>query len=179
MGNHEYAAFEMLSRLFLELRDGDLSALSKNDAETLVWEVEEWCKIGGLPTLEEFRALPQDERVVFLDYIADFSLYETVNTGGKRYILTHSGLPDKATHKNLHLFDAYDFSMAAADYTKPVGNDIILVTGHRATYTIDEKSRGRIFRAPGHIAIDIGMAYDDTLDVLGCICLTTGEEFYV
>jgi serine/threonine protein phosphatase 1 len=179
MGNHEYYALEMLSKLFVELRDGDFSHLSKNEAETLAWELEEWCKIGGLSTLEGFQGLTQDERVFLLEYMEGFALYVKLAVGGQKYILTHSGVPDGASPGTLCFFDPYDFSIASADYKKAFADDVILVTGHRSTCSIDENSRGRIFHTPGHIAIDIGIAYENAPDILGCICLETGEEFYV
>jgi serine/threonine protein phosphatase 1 len=182
MGNHEFYAHEILTRLFIELKDGDFSHLFPAEREHLAWEISEWTdmtKIGGYSTLEDFRALPQDERIFLLEYIEDFSLYEVLQIKKQRYILTHSGLPDNATLSTLHLFDAYDFSIAATDYNEPFPGDVILVTGHIPTFVLDDEYRGKIYRKHNHIAIDCGAESHEEGGRLGCICLETGEEFYV
>ena len=51
------------------------------------------------------------------------------------------------------------------------------VGGHgRIKFLIGEEHRGRIYRKNNHIAIDIGAAFGEAM---GCVCLDTGEEFYV
>ena len=177
MGNHEYVAHEMLSKLFVELKNTDISKLPPEEANTLAWEVAEWEKIGGKSTIDDFQRLPPDERVFLIEYISELSLYEIVKVKGKTYIMTHAGLPNGATSKNLDQFDAYDFFMASVDYEKRYfSDDVYMVTGHFPTYVIDENCRGKIYRMNNHLAIDVGAGYGGGL---GCICLDTLEEFYV
>ena len=94
----------------------------------------------------------------------------------KKYVLTHSGIPDDATLNNLSNYDAYDFVMAYTDYTKVYFQDAFLLTGHLPTFLIDESYRGKIYRANNHIVIDTGAVFRETLS---CLCLDTDEEFYV
>ena len=177
MGNHEYIAHEMLSKLFVELKNTDISKLPPGEASTLAWEIEEWEKIGGKSTIEGFQQLSSDEREFLIEYISEFSLYEIVKVNEKTYIMTHAGLPSGATSKNLDKFDAYDFFVASVDYEKRNFSDnVFMVTGHLPTYVIDEYCRGKIHRKNNHIAIDVGAGYGGGL---GCICLDTLEEFYV
>ena len=177
MGNHEYIAHEMLSKLFIELINTDISKLPPGEASTLAWEIKEWEKIGGKSTIEGFQQLTSDERVFLIEYISEFSLYEIVKVKEKTYIMTHAGLPSGATSKNLDQFEAYDFFMASVDYEKRYFSDnVFMVTGHLPTFLIDENSRGRVYHKNNHIAIDVGAGYGGGL---GCICLDTLEEFYV
>jgi serine/threonine protein phosphatase 1 len=49
--------------------------------------------------------MSKDDRKAIFEYIQEFSMYEDVTVNGQRYILTHSGLPEKSNLKNLHKFD--------------------------------------------------------------------------
>jgi serine/threonine protein phosphatase 1 len=108
--------------------------------------------------------------------MAKFSLYETVVAGGKKFILTHAGLPEGSQPENLPNYSAYDFVSATVDYNKTYFDDIFLVTGHRPTFLIDMSYEGRIFRQNNQIVIDTGAVFGGALC---CLCLDTDEEFYV
>ena len=101
---------------------------------------------------------------------------EVVEAALQEYVLTHSGVPDGAALDNLDTYDAYDFIISYSDYNKAYFEDAFLVTGHLPTYSIDETYRGKIYRKNNHIAIDTGAVFGETL---ACLCLDTGEEFYV
>lgn len=135
-----------------------------------------WLNDGGQTTLSTFTKLPVDERENIIEYLSEFSLYESVRAGGKEFILTHWGLPKGATPDNLDDYDPIDFVEARLDYNRKYFDDIIIVTGHTPTFLIDEKSRGRIYHRNNHIAIDTGAVFGETM---GCICLETGEEYYI
>ena len=51
-----------------------------------------WCADGGDKTAAQFRALARKEQEELLDYLEEFSLYETVRAGGRDYVLVHAGL---------------------------------------------------------------------------------------
>jgi serine/threonine protein phosphatase 1 len=179
MGNHEYAAHEILKQLSLvDITEESIKRKpgSAIDIKTFMLEINDWVGIGGAPTMKDFIQLPEDEREHFIEYLEEFSLYEMVNVNGDVYILTHSGLPERATKRNLHHYDAYDFATASTDYGKQYFDDAFLVTGHCPTFNIDEEYRGLIYRKHNHIAIDTGAAFGEAM---GCVCLDTGEEFYV
>ena len=176
LGNHEHIAYSVLSRLLFELTDENIKTHFGADLMDFYERLGYWTAIGGETTLLEFAKLPIAEREYMLEYLSEFSLYETVKAGGKRYILTHAGLPEGAALENLDSFDAYDFVMAETDYDRQYFDDVYLVTGHIPTLAIDKQYNGRILRKNNNIAIDGGAVFGG---MLACICLDTGEEFYV
>jgi serine/threonine protein phosphatase 1 len=168
LGNHEYAAHKILKQLSqVEFKDGGILKKpgSEIDFKRFAFEVKTWLDIGGKETLQGFMRLPEDERDFMLEYLENFSLFEIIKVNGIKYILTHIGLPKGATATNLNRFDAYDFVVSP-----------VLCTGHLPTMNINEKYRGKIYRQNNHIAVDTGAAFGESM---GCICLNTGEEFYV
>ena len=176
MGNHEYVAVPILKELLVEITE-------ENHASHMTPEfldyVSLWMGIGGDSTLNSLRRLPHDELNEILDYLGEFRFYEVVNVKGQKYVLTHSGWPGgpKGTaFKETNRFDAFDFATAEALYDAVYFKDAVLVTGHTPTFHIDKKCRGRIWYGKNHIAIDAG-------GILGgrfaCLCLDTGDEFYV
>ena len=180
LGNHDHVAHAILSRLLLELNEENIRKHFGHDLENFFMEISTWTSedFGGQPTLEGFRKLSMDEKRFMIEYISEFSLYEIVKAGGKNFILTHIGLPAGAAPGNLEKFDAYDFTGpdVSIDYGREYFKNIFLVTGHTPTFGIGEEYRGRIYRAHNHIAIDTGAVFGE---VMGCVCLETGEEFYV
>ena len=151
--------------------------------ETFAFEVQTWLDIGGEHTMQGFVKLPQDEREDLLEYLEDFSLYEMINIQGKKFILTHIGLPKGAALNHLDSFDAYDFIAdpdTDTDYGKQYFEDIFFVTGHVPTFNLGEAYKGRIYREHNHIALDTGAVFTDKSGgIMGCICLETDEEYYV
>ena len=179
LGNHEYAAHEIISQFsMVELTEDGIKAKPDSDInlETYILEVQDWVDIGGGPTIKEFRQLSDEEREGYLDYLEEFSLYEKVKVNGKVFLLTHSGLPKGATIKNLDTFDAYEFTAATVYYDRQQFQDIILVTGHYPILNMEEEKRSKIYRKDNHIALDTNAVFGKNLS---CICLDTDEEFYV
>ena len=185
MGNHEYAACSVLPQMLMlmqEITEESSEELLKTglekgiDVMKFAEEVNAWNEIGGDATIQGFRELPADEREYLLEYLEEFSLYEIIKVNGKKYVLTHFGLPAGATAKNLDTFDAWDFVTAEMDYNKQYFNDAFLVTGHLPTFEVDESARGRIYRNCNNISIDAGAIAGEKL---ACLCLDTDEEFYV
>ena len=176
LGNHEYIAHEMLGQLLYELNEENINKHFGGDLMNFARRVQEWTDIGGDTTMRSFGQLAMDERLALVEYLGEFSLYETLIVNGQKYILTHAGLPAGATPGNLGRYDAWDYVTAEIDYKKTYFPDAFLVTGHLPTYVIDEVWRGRIYRENRHIAIDVGAVFGEAL---GCVCLDTGEEFYV
>jgi len=181
MGNHEYAASTILGQVLVlmqEITNESIEQLEETEIDVIKFaeDVNEWNKIGGDSTIQGFRNLPAEEREYLLEYLEEFSLYETVSVGGRKYFLTHSGLPFDMTAKNLDDYDAWDFATAEIDYNRQYFKDAILITGHLPTFIIDEAYRGKIYRKNNNINIDTGAVFGDTL---ACLCLDTDEEFYV
>ena len=165
----------------VKIKNGSIKKKPGSDIniETFAFEVQTWLDIGGGSTLQGFAKIPEDEQIFLLEYLEDFSLYEMIKVNGKKFILTHIGLPKGATATNLNGFDAFDFTAdpdTFTDYGKQYFDDIVLVTGHTPTLHIGEEWRGKIYRRNNHIAIDTGAPFGEAM---GSICLDTGEEFYV
>ena len=180
MGNHEYVAYFLFKQLLLlEITEENINKHlgSEHDIEAFTKDIINFTEInGGGPTLQGFGKLSNDERMYLLEYMEDFLLYKMLVVNGKKYILTHAGLPKGATMKNLDSFDAFDFATAKTDYSKEYFKDIFLVTGHKPTGAINKQYHGRIYRKYNHIAIDTAAAFGGKLS---CICLNTDEEFYI
>lgn len=165
-GDHEYTAYENMKML--------VESADSLDAETLE-ALTDWVQNGGQSTINEFMQLEQEEKEGILEYLEEFSMYETVEVEGKKYILVHAGLRDFDPEKDLDEYEPEDLLFDEADYSKKYFKDTYLVTGHTPTFRIDEESRGVIYKNKNHIAIDCGAEYGEGL---GCICLETGKEYY-
>ena len=182
MGNHEFVAHHLLSRILVqEITEENINELlgSETDVAAFLQDIEAWTNDGGGVTMQAFAKLPRDESAFLLEYLEEFALYERVIVAGRKFILTHAGLPSGATWNNLPSFTARSFITAKTDYSRQYFDDIFLVTGHRPTLTIDEAYRKKIYRKNNHIAIDTGAVFSTRSGVLACICLDTFEEFYV
>ncbi len=162
-GEHDYLALRMLSGFDKMLRDGSAPT------EEFAAEMTAWVGEGGSATLAGFRALDADMREGLLDYLSEATLYEEVSAGGKEYVLVHGGIAGFSEEKDLEEYEPEDFFAAPAPGTR-FYTDKILVVGHCPTES------GRIEKEEGIIRMDCGIK-DGGL--LGCLCLETGEEFYV
>ncbi|MBE7044624.1 MAG: fructose-bisphosphatase class III [Ruminococcaceae bacterium] len=173
MGNHELMAYRVLSRLCVEVTEEN--AETQLDYQTMC-QWQNWMENGGRPTQDAFSALHHAQQMRILEYIEEFSVYETITVDGREFVLVHGGLHDFSLEKELWEYELYDMVWTRGDYEKVYYPDKYLVTGHTPTCLIDEAYRGRIYRKNNHIAIDCGMSAHIAL---GCICLDTMEEFYV
>ena len=134
-----------------------------------------WQFDGGQATLDSFKLQSPDERGALLDYLDEFEPYETVEAGGKRFVLVHGGIPyDKRTYP-LDRQDIAELLLTRPDYSKRYYNNTYLVTGHTPTVNIDPASSGKIWRSNGHIALDCGAGHGLRL---GCLRLEDFAEFY-
>lgn len=129
-------------------------------------------------TVQEFYSLSDEEQEAIVDYIANFSNYKEVKVNGQTYFINHAGFnwDDFAPDREMDTYDIFDLVWADTDYDKVYFPDKILVTGHAPTRAIDNEYAGRIIQKNNHMAIDCGCVFGLSL---GCICLETGEEFYV
>lgn len=173
LGNHDLMASLLLRRLCVEITDRE-EEIQKNPE--LLKLLARWLTDGGQATLDSFRRLPQEDRLVLLDYLEEFIPYDILLAGSKRFLLVHGGIPYDKRHIPLSKQAVTDLVNERPDYTKQYYPDIWLVTGHTPTVSIDEKYAGRIYIGNGHIAIDCGAGYDMPL---GCIRLDDFREFYV
>ena len=164
VGEHDYTAIRMLQGFDRMLKGG-----SEPDPDYIA-EMTEWASHGGKVTLDGFRALDDEMREGVIDYLSDLALYEEVNAGGKTYVLVHAGIADFDPDADLDDYLPEDFISTPADLGGQYFADKTLVVGHVPT------ASGKIERGEGVIAIDCGAYFGGKL---ACLCLETGEEFYV
>jgi len=172
LGNHDYLAMKLLSRLSAEITEENYRTQLD---ETFFGGFQDWIDDGGQSTLEEFARLSHDEQDDMLDYLGEFSLYEEVRAGGRDYLLVHAGLEDFSPERPLDDYRPDELLLTRTDYGRVCFSDRILVTGHTPTFLIDEACRGKIYAGNGHLAVDCGAVYGETL---GAVCLDTGREYY-
>lgn len=173
LGNHEFMAAYCLRFLMQEIRQDTIAQLNGTETAALA----DWFANGGEGTLKAFTALPTEGREDILDYLGEFTLYETVQVGGKQYVLIHAGLANFVPGKSLDDYDPADFLEGRPDYSIACWPDRILISGHTPTGLIPgNPNPNRIYHGNRHIAIDCGCCFGGALAAL---CLDTGEEFYV
>ncbi len=162
-GEHDLTALRMLSGFERMLHDGAAPDPS------YVSEMSAWAADGGRVTLEGFRELDNDMREGILDYLSDFSLYEEVEAGGKEYLLVHAGIGGFDPELSLDAYEPDAFFTPVAEGDR-FFDDRTLVVGHAPTKS------GKIEHVNGVTYLDCGVKEGGRL---GCLCLETGEEFYV
>ena len=161
-GEHDLLALRMLTGFDKMLSDGTMPGAD------FAAEMTAWAADGGNATLSGFRALDEDMREGLLDYLSEFALYEEVRAGGRDYVLAHAGIGGFDPQKDLDDYEPADFFTPAKPGDRFFA-DRVLVVGHAPT------ASGRIEKTDGVIFLGNGAAGGG----LCCLCLDTGEEFYV
>lgn len=185
LGNHEYMAITAIPWLMQEITEETVEKIDPEMMQGLI----EWMNVGGSSSIIEFRRLPRDDQEAILEYLTEFKLYETVEVGGKEYVLVHAGLTNFDEERSLSSYDLSEVLFQRPDYEIKYFKDKYLVTGHTPTRVAYAAERGvlleelssdeyqdLIFKKNNHIAIDCGSSFGGNL---GCICLDTLEEYYV
>jgi len=173
LGNHDMTAALILRKLCVEITaDNYEKQLTREILKILaMWQMD-----GGQATLDSFKRLSADKRDALIDYLEDFSPYETVEAAGNRFILVHGGISYDKRKIPLSKQSVHELVIERPDYSRRYYSNAYLVTGHTPTININEEYKGKIYRANGHIAIDCGAGYGMPL---GCIRLEDFKEFYV
>ncbi len=173
LGNHDMTAALLLKKLCVEItKDNYSSQLNPEIMKILaMWQMD-----GGQATLDGFKKFSINEREALIEYLEEFTPYETVEVAGNRFILVHGGIPYEKRNLPLSKQYVHELVIERPDYSKRYYNNAFLVTGHTPTINIGEEYRGQIYRSNGHIAIDCGAGYGMPL---GCLRLDDFKEFYV
>ncbi|MFI3228191.1 MAG: metallophosphoesterase [Clostridia bacterium] len=172
LGNHEYMAMNVLSKLTQEITDESLTDFDDDFMTGMLT----WFENGGSSTLEEFKKLSPDDRQAILDYFDEFSAYEEIEVNGQEYLLVHAGLDNFSPEKELDEYKLHELIWSKADYDKIYFNNKILITGHTPVAVIlKDENADKILKQNNHFAIDCGCGYGGKLAVL---CLDTMKEFY-
>lgn len=171
LGNHEFMAMSVLSKLLEEITEDTIGGFDQG----FVTGMLAWFKNGGQSTLEEFKKLSSEDRQLILEYLEEFELYEEITVNGQEYILVHAGLHNFAETKKLSDYQLYEVIWEPTDYDKVYFKDKILITGHTPVQLISKGKSEKILKMNNHIAIDCGCGFNGKLGVL---CLDTMEEMY-
>ncbi len=167
LGNHDYAAMKMLKTFGMN---------HYSYAPDILFEPFTcWLKDGGSSSYERFILMKERERAAVLKYIEEMPLYRKVRIGGESFLLSHT-VPERNKMDDISLCTRNDFIFGEPQYDVEYFRDMTVITGHTPTGLIDSSFTGRIWKGNGHIAVDCGAVFGKSL---GCICLDTGEEFYV
>ncbi len=168
IGDCDYKALRMLSGMGNEKTKSDPKFRTRFAA---------WLAEGGTPTVTEFQTLSEEEKADVLEFIRDeFVAYDEISTADKSFVLVHAGLPGFSKDKALDDYDVKELLSCTPDFSHEYFDEKLLVTGHTPTFLLDENSRGLIYRRNGQIGIDTGIAEGESLS---CLCLDTGEEYYI
>lgn len=171
LGNHEFMALSVLSKLVEEITEDTL----ENFNQDFVTGMLTWFENGGQSTLEEFKTLSPEDRQIILEYLEEFELYEEITVRGQDYILVHAGLENFKKTKRLSDYQLHEIIWAETNYDKVYFEDKILITGHTPVQLLSNGRNNKILKMNNHIAIDCGCGFHGKLGVL---CLDTMEEMY-
>ena len=173
LGNHE-AMMLACAFLFDEVTEENLDNLTVDDMKRM----DHWMRNGGGTTLAGLRKLLKEEPELLegiMDYLRDAPLYDTVEAGGRRFVLVHGGLGNFAPEKALD-----DYTMPELLWTRPEPDtvyfsDATVILGHTPTVCYGPEHRGKALRTGSWINIDAGAA-------MGCkpmvLRLDDLKEFY-
>ena len=121
-----------------------------------------WKENGGYSTIDELRRCDAQTKNDLIEYIKEFSIYETLTVNGKKYLLDHAGLGNFSPQKDIEEYSLHDLVWERADYEKCYFEDMYVVSGHTPTQLIEKNPRpGFIYQKNHHIAIDCGACFPD------------------
>lgn len=173
LGEQESIAHSILSKLPLDITEAGLKSLPPE----LLGKLGNWItKQEGSGTLAGYLALKEEMREGILDYFEEMTLYEELTVGKRNFVLVHAGLGEEPSQTDLDQLKPQILLSERMDYSQSYLQDTLLVSGHTATWSIEENGgKSVIYSGNGHIALDCDFPEGE----LACICLDTLEEFYV
>ena len=174
LGNHE-AMLLSCQFLFDEITQDTLAKLTTRRLKL----VDTWLRNGGSPTLNSLQRLLKDEPEIFrgiLELLQDAPFYDTVEAGGKHFLLVHSGLNHFSPDKPLDDYTLHDLLWTRPTPQDRYYEDRTVIFGHTPTEFLDPAYRGRAYRTDTWICIDSGAATGGFPMLLR---LDDGAEFYL
>lgn len=171
VGNHEYMMMSVIKKLMVERSEDNYATWLD---EEFMREYSLWMENGGDTTIKQFQKLDMEEKQLVIDYLDEFSLYETERVNGKEFIMVHADLCGFSKSRPLEDYRIDEMIFTNTDYNKVYFEDKFLITGHIPNFSIEENC-DRVIEKNNHIAIDCGCVYGGSLCVY---CLETGESRY-
>ena len=178
-GNHELMAQDYLERIFSEYPDNKVNIFELYKRVDLY----NWFDNGGLTTMISFFDEDPQTRAKILEFIKNLPVYIELDVNEKHYVIVHGGLGDYKEFTSLDDVSEFEMLWSRPDFNKRYFEDenTFVIVGHTPTLNFCKNGEpAKIYHgAGGIIDIDCGASYLDFDGRLGCLCLNTGEEFYV
>ena len=154
LGNHE-AMLLACSFVFDEITEDSIESLTAEKIDMLTrYQLD-----GGDITLKAMQKLPKETQQDILDYLRDCPLYETVNAGGKDFILVHAGLGNFDPNKQIEDYTTEELLWSWPELTDIYYKDKITVFGHTPTFSFGDEYEGKIIKTDTWIDIDVGAGF--------------------
>lgn len=154
LGNHE-AMLLACSFVFDEITEDSIESLTAEKIDMLTrYQLD-----GGDITLKAMQKLPKETQQDILDYLRDCPLYETVNAGGKDFILVHAGLGNFDPNKHIEDYTTEELLWSWPELTDVYYKDKMTVFGHTPTFSFGDEYEGKIIKTDTWIDIDVGAGF--------------------
>lgn len=154
LGNHE-AMLLACSFVFDEITEDSIESLTAEKIDILTrYQLD-----GGDITLKAMQKLPKETQQDILDYLRDCPLYETVNAGGKDFILVHAGLGNFDPNKQIEDYTTEELLWSWPELTDVYYKDKMTVFGHTPTFSFGDEYEGKIIKTDTWIDIDVGTGF--------------------
>lgn len=154
LGNHE-AMLLACAFVFDEITEDSIESLTAEKIDMLTrYQLD-----GGDITLKAMQKLPKETQQDILDYLRDCPLYETVNAGGKDFILVHAGLGNFDPNKQIEDYTTEELLWSWPELTDVYYKDKMTVFGHTPTFSFGDEYEGKIIKTNTWIDIDVGAGF--------------------
>lgn len=154
LGNHE-AMLLACSFVFDEITEDSIESLTAEKIDMLTrYQLD-----GGDITLKTMQKLPKETQQDILDYLRDCPLYETVNAGGKDFILVHAGLGNFDPTKQIEDYTTEELLWSWPELTDVYYKDKMTIFGHTPTFSFGDEYEGKIIKTNTWIDIDVGAGF--------------------
>lgn len=130
------------------------------------------------------KGVPSGLRSETLEFLANLPLYETVESGTRRYVIMHAWAPlenrmkEIITDQRLAADDGITFLWERHVGERYESNEYCLVHGHTPTIDIKSKKPARIEYYENTIYVDCGAVFSQYGGRLAALCLDDGMELY-
>ncbi len=177
LGNHEFSLLDVVRKLPF---DADINNFMEHLEEDTLTSLAMWVCDGGRVTLQQYLDLKKQGREIILDYLREFELYDEITVNDKEFVLTHSGLMNFSSERELASYSCGEYLFDRPAFNKKFYEYKTIIFGHSPTFIYPENpEKGRILHGETYINIDCGCVFREQGGRLGCLRLDDFKEFYV